>query len=43
MKSFPFWLQLALFAAQAVVMIWITVRSFRLEKSETDEFLKRVP
>ena len=41
MKSFPFWLQVALFAAQAIIMIWITIKSFHLEKLERDEFLKK--
>jgi hypothetical protein len=41
MKNFSFWLQVTLFAVQAVVMIWITVKSSHLEKIEKDEFLKK--
>lgn len=42
MNNFPFWLQVALFAVQAIVMIWITIKSAHLQKIETDEFLKKV-
>jgi hypothetical protein len=41
MKNFPFWLQVALFVVQAVIMIWITIKSSHLEKLETNEFLKK--
>jgi hypothetical protein len=41
MNNFPVSLQVVLFAAEAVILLWIIYKSANLAKRETEEFLKK--